>query len=81
MASESIKILAFSTAKQVLGFSERAVEVESGDTVESLVNRITPDARKRCGLARVALDEEFADWSDPVAGHQELAIIPPVSGG
>lgn len=76
-----ITVLAFSTAKQVMGFSQQMVECRPDDTAESLINRLVPQARQRCGSARVALDEEFAEWSDPVAGHQELAIIPPVSGG
>jgi molybdopterin synthase sulfur carrier subunit len=30
---------------------------------------------------RVAVDGEFAAWSDPLRGGSEIAFIPPVSGG
>ena len=78
---EKITVLAFSTAKSVLGFSEQVVEIKPDDTVATLLERISPDVRQHCKHARVALDQEFADWSELLAGHQELAIIPPVSGG
>ncbi|MEM6885579.1 MAG: MoaD/ThiS family protein [Verrucomicrobiota bacterium] len=76
-----ITVLAFSTSRQVMGFTECVVEYESQDTVESLLTRLVPNVREHCSTARVALDQEFAEWSDLVDGHEELAILPPVSGG
>ena len=76
----SVRILAFSSARDVLGFGEKLVEVEPNDTASSLLARIAPGWQPDASV-RVALDGEFAAWGDPIAQTSELAVIPPVSGG
>ena len=34
-----------------------------------------------CGTCRVAIDLEYRAWDEPIGNAQEMAIIPPVSGG
>ena len=76
-----IKVLAFSVAKDVMGFSEQVITVDAGDTVEAILERLQPGAKNQLATSRVSLDGEFVAWETPVRQHQELAIIPPVSGG
>lgn len=74
-----ITVLAFATAKDVLGFSEKSVETLEGETPRELAARLVP------GLEvddwRVALDSEFASWDQAIGEARELAFLPPVSGG
>lgn len=74
-----ITILAFATAKDVLGFSEKVVETVEGETPAELTARIAPGVEVRDW--RVALDSEFASWDEPIGHARELAFLPPVSGG
>lgn len=30
---------------------------------------------------RVAVNQEYADWDKPIGNANEIAVIPPVSGG
>jgi molybdopterin synthase sulfur carrier subunit len=32
-------------------------------------------------MLRVAVNDEFADWSQPLAGGDRVVFIPPVAGG
>jgi molybdopterin converting factor small subunit len=74
-----VKILAFAQTADALGFREREVSCAKTDTPREIVGRIAPDLDWE--KLRVALDQEYADWHQPVGAAQELAIIPPVSGG
>jgi sulfur-carrier protein len=74
-----ITLLAFAQARQRLGFSERTVACEPGDSPRSLLQRLAPGVSLD-GM-RVALDCEYASWDAPIGAAREVAVIPPVSGG
>ena len=75
-----IKILTFAQTRTQLGFDERDVEFAATDTPRTILRRIAPqfDPGK---TIRVAVNQEYADWDQPVGEAFELALIPPVSGG
>ncbi len=75
-----IKILTFAQTRRQLGFDERIVECEAGDTPRQILQRVAPgfDPGK---TIRIAIDQEYADWDRSVGEARELALIPPVSGG
>lgn len=75
-----ITILAFAQTSGQLGFSEKAVDCEPGETPRQLLRRLAPnfDPGK---IVRVAVNQEYADWDRPIGSATELALIPPVSGG
>ena len=74
-----ITLLAFAQARQRLGFSDRVVTCEPGETPRSLLQRLAPEVSLE-GM-RVAMDCEYASWDAPIGAARELAVIPPVSGG
>lgn len=74
-----IKILTFAQTRTQLGFSERVVDCQPGETPRQILRRIAPQFAP--GPIRVAVDLEYADWDKPVGSATELALIPPVSGG
>jgi molybdopterin converting factor small subunit len=78
---KKIKILAFATARDVLGFSEKEVECKETESPEALLERIAPKSRAQLKNARVAIDLEYSEWSQPIGKSEVLAVIPPVSGG
>jgi hypothetical protein len=56
------------------------VECSPGEPLRDVVERIAPGFH--FAGARVAVDCEYAAWDDAVGAlAQEIAIIPPVSGG
>jgi molybdopterin converting factor subunit 1 len=58
-------------------------DVPAGTTVGELydsLRRAHPGLPARAGV-RAAVNREFADWNTEVGLHDEIAFIPPVSGG
>ncbi|HEX7651948.1 MAG TPA: MoaD/ThiS family protein [Verrucomicrobiae bacterium] len=76
----SITVLTFAQTRQQLGFSEQAVACAPTDTPRQILQRLAPQFDPGKSV-RVALDQEYADWDQPVGQARELALIPPVSGG
>ena len=76
-----VVLVAFAQAKQVLGFSEQTVVPLPGETAALLLDRLFPGQRPRLSGCRVALDETYASWDEPIGTAREVALIPPVSGG
>jgi molybdopterin synthase sulfur carrier subunit len=75
-----ITILAFAQTRTQLGFDERVVECAAGETPRVILRRVAPgfDPGK---AVRVAVNQEYSDWDQPVGDAFEIALIPPVSGG
>jgi molybdopterin synthase sulfur carrier subunit len=75
-----VKVLAFAQARDQLGFDERVVECEPTETAKELFATLAPDADLTATM-RVAIDCEYRGWDEPIGEAQEIAVIPPVSGG
>ena len=75
-----VKLLAFATAADRLGWREMYVECSPDDSPRAILERHAPGFD--FASARVAVDCEYMAWDDAVGPVvQEIAIIPPVSGG
>jgi molybdopterin converting factor small subunit len=74
-----LKVLAFARAREVFGFSEQEIDCNPEDTPRDILIRLSPSADVQ--NMRVAVDLEYSDLNAPLGGAEELAIIPPVSGG
>ena len=82
----AVDVLYFAWLRERIG--ERAERVEtSAATVADLVRELIARSEGH-GLAfadltslRVALDQELADFSAPLAGVREVAFFPPMTGG
>ena len=75
-----VKLLAFAQAADRLGWREILAECAPDETLRGIVGRNAPgfDFTSVC----VAVDCEYMSWDDAVGAlAQEIAIIPPVSGG
>ncbi len=77
-----IEIQYFAVLRERAGTSREAVET-SAATAADLYDELA--ARHDFGLPRtmlrVAVNDEFADWSQPLAAGDRVVFIPPVAGG
>jgi sulfur-carrier protein len=76
------KIKAFGITKDILGGKEMVVQVQ-GNTVAALRRELTERYPKLSGLRSlyVAVNSEYADEEKILHSSDEIALIPPVSGG
>ena len=78
-----VNILAFGIAKDIFGASSVSVPLNNDATVSNLKYLLEHQYPKLKQLASymVAVNNEYALDGDNVHQHDEIAIIPPVSGG
>lgn len=78
-----IKVLAFGIAKDIFGAPVVEVDMAQDSTVASL--KATLEARyprlQQLSSFMIAVNEEYAEAGNALQPHDEVAIIPPVSGG
>ena len=79
-----VKVLFFGQLKDVVGAAEDRVELPEGASVDDLLahyrKRFPRWEQFRPSLA-VAVNQEYADGAARLRGGDEVALLPPVSGG
>lgn len=78
-----INILAFGVAKDIFGGSSVSIELSNDASVSNLKYVLEKEYPKLKQLASymIAVNNEYALPGDGVHPNDEIAIIPPVSGG
>ncbi|UXP32467.1 molybdopterin converting factor subunit 1 [Reichenbachiella agarivorans] len=78
-----ISILAFGIARDILGTSTFDMEIKDGQTVAEIVDELKSKyaAFNKLNSVLLAVNEDYVDDDYIVQQGDELAIIPPVSGG
>jgi molybdopterin converting factor subunit 1 len=81
----TITVLFFAAVRDLVGKDEERLTVPAGvDTMAALAShliRLYPALEDRIGHVRFARNEAFADLADAIADGDEIALLPPVSGG
>lgn len=79
-----VKVCLFARAREAYGGGEVAIDLPADGTPAGcfarLVERSPALAKLRPSLL-VAVNEEYAAWDDALREGDEVAFIPPVSGG
>lgn len=79
-----VKVLFFGRLKDVVGQSEQSLDLNDASTIEQLFalysQRIPELARYRSSVV-ASRNREFAAWDTPLHSGDEVAFLPPVSGG
>ncbi len=78
-----VRMLAFGIAKEIVGASEITIDAQDIDTVAALRKALMARYPQFAQLRQVALavNGQYTIDSDLILSGDEVAIIPPVSGG
>ena len=79
-----VKVLFFGMLKDIVGSGEEQLNVPAGAQLENIFDHYAsrfPRLREMSGSIVLARNHEFSDISVPVGEGDEVAFLPPVSGG
>jgi molybdopterin converting factor subunit 1 len=83
-ASIRVKVLFFGRLKEIAGGAEESVELTPGSRIEELFATFVARQPEFASYRRSVVasrNQEFAAWSTPLDSGDEIAFLPPVSGG
>ena len=79
-----VKVLFFGRVRELVGRSEESVEIGEGTTLAELFDgyqqRYPALAGFRSSLV-ASCNQEFVPWDTPLSAGDDIAFLPPVSGG
>src|ERR1700675_377934 len=79
-----VRVLFFGRLKDIVGQAEDNPELNEGAQVEDLFARYGeqyPELARFRSSVVASVNQSFADWRSPLAAGDEIAFLPPVSGG
>jgi molybdopterin synthase sulfur carrier subunit len=79
-----IKVLFFGRLKEIVGRAEDSFDVTEGASIEDLFARYrasNPELANYRSSLVASRNQEFAPWTTPLQAGDEVAFLPPVSGG
>jgi molybdopterin converting factor subunit 1 len=79
-----IKVLFFGRLKEIAGVSEESLELRFDADIESLFAQYaarSPQLSQYRSSVVASCNQEFAAWATALHSGDEVAFLPPVSGG
>jgi MoaE-MoaD fusion protein len=80
-----LTVLLFASLREAAGQSQVHVDVKPGDSVGQVLEAVSAQhsalSRERLRTVAVAVNEDYVDRAHVVSEGDEIALIPPVSGG
>jgi molybdopterin synthase sulfur carrier subunit len=71
----------FAALREAMGWSEQRVTVSDATTPLILWRQLALEPAEPPAGMRVAINQQFATWDEPLQPGDELAFLPPISGG
>jgi len=84
MCTVRIRVLFFGVIRDVVGLREDSLEVPDGGTLGAVFDHYAarfPRLRDMAASTVLALNQQFSSPTAPLAEGDEVALLPPVSGG
>jgi molybdopterin converting factor subunit 1 len=78
------RVLFFGRLKELAGGAEQSIEMGAGATIAELFDRFanqTPALASFRSSVVASRNQEFASWNTVLEPGDEIAFLPPVSGG
>ncbi len=79
-----VTVLFFGRLKEIVGHAEDSIEFADAATIEQLFTLYSarnPELAKYRSSLVASRNQEFAAWDTPLHSGDEVAFLPPVSGG
>lgn len=81
-----IDVVYFAWVRERIGLPRERVQTQAATVADLVAELVAREERYAVAFAdlralRVALDQEMADFSAPLAGVREVAFFPPMTGG
>ena len=79
-----VRVLFFGQLKEIVGRGEDRIEVADGARLEDVFEnygRLYPRLATFRQSVVASVNQSFADWGSTLAAGDEVAFLPPVSGG
>lgn len=84
MAVMRVRVLFFGQLKEIVGVAEEDAELSDGARVDDLFERYGrrfPKLNEFRSSIVASVNQEYAPWNAPLSNGDEVAFLPPVSGG
>ena len=79
-----INVLFFASCREAIGMKELALDLDSGVTIAGIRKKIISQFPQLAGVSKAlhfARNSEYVAEDTPLHDGDEIAILPPVSGG
>ena len=79
-----VTVKTFAALREIIGFASVAIDVSSDATVRDVIKAIGeryPGTGMIASQIMIAVNMEYVGLDHPVHQNDEMALIPPVSGG
>jgi MoaE-MoaD fusion protein len=79
-----VRVLFFGRLKEIVGLAEESAEFTAGSRVADVFARYGsrfPELERFRPSVAAAVNQQYSEWSTTVASGDEVAFLPPVSGG
>jgi len=79
-----VKVLFFGRIRELTGITEESLETPEGTTLSELFERYERRFPALVGFRSslvASRNQEFAAWDTPLSSGDDVAFLPPVSGG
>ncbi len=76
-----VTVLVFGVLKEMITGESQTLELPPGATVDTVLLRLLPEQSKLWPTLAVAVNQHYAPRHHPLQDGDEVALLPPVSGG